>query len=83
MHLLQMAYGQTEEMVEDQLGASYDELEWAMNKYSVSTKNEFKGRQEVFDIFIKLHNANLHKMKSIPVCMIQKNFNDMIHKKID
>ena len=58
---------------EDQLGASYDELEWAMNKYSVSTKNEFKGRQkEVFDIFTKLHNANLHKMKSIPVCMIPK-----------
>ena len=37
---------------EDQLGATYDELEWAMNEHSISTENRFNGRQkEVFKIF--------------------------------
>ena len=56
---------------EDQLGASYDELEWAMKTYAISTENRFKGRQkEVFDIFNRLHRANRHKMNPIPVCII-------------
>tara|TARA_B110000438_G_scaffold262782_1_gene274327 strand:- start:280 stop:1056 length:777 start_codon:yes stop_codon:yes gene_type:complete len=56
---------------EDQLGACYDELEWAMNEYALSTENKFKGRQqEVFSIFTRLHCANQHKMKAIPVCLI-------------
>ena len=56
---------------EDQLGASYDDLEWAMNEYTLSTENKFKGRQqEVFSIFTRLHCANQHKMKAIPVCLI-------------
>ncbi len=57
---------------EDQLGASYDELEWAMKMLDKGkTSNDFTGRQkEVFDIYIKLHKANLHKMLPIPVCTI-------------
>ena len=56
---------------EDQLGASYDELEWAMKSYELSTENTFEGRhKEVFDIFSRLHRANRHKMDSIPVCTI-------------
>ena len=56
---------------EDQLGASYDELEWAMDAYTMSTENRFKERQkEVFDIFTRLHRANRHKMDPIPVCLI-------------
>ncbi|MCS5663153.1 MAG: NAD(+) synthase [Flavobacteriales bacterium] len=59
---------------EDQLGATYDELEWAMNEYAISTKNRFNGRQkEVFKIFTQLHNANRHKMEVIPVCFIPEN----------
>ena len=57
---------------EDQLGASYDELEWAMQQYD-SGKNEsdFKDRElEVFNIYSRLHKANLHKMVPIPVCEI-------------
>ena len=57
---------------EDQLGASYDELEWAMQQYD-SGKNEsdFKNRElEVFKIYSRLHKANLHKMVPIPVCEI-------------
>ncbi len=57
---------------EDQLGASYDELEWAMEAYDSNTDStEFSRRQqEVFAIYKKLHLANQHKMKAIPVCEI-------------
>ena len=60
---------------EDQLGASYDELEWAMNYegnrltrfYSLTTR-----QQEVLDIYIKFNKQNKHKMVNIPVCKISK-----------
>lgn len=57
---------------EDQIGASYPELEWAMLEDDKGkTKNDFKGRQqEVFILYKKLNNANQHKMKPIPVCDI-------------
>ena len=57
---------------EDQLGASYDELEWAMTeKDSGKTSEDFQGRQrEVFDIYSRLNRANQHKMQPIPVCEI-------------
>lgn len=57
---------------EDQLGASYDELEWAMNNYDKGkNSDDFTGRErEVFKIFISRHRANQHKMNPIPVCKI-------------
>lgn len=57
---------------EDQLGASYPELEWAMDVYERgSTASDFTGRQaEVFEIYKRLHLANKHKMNPIPVCKI-------------
>ncbi|GAA4317472.1 NAD(+) synthase [Pontixanthobacter gangjinensis] len=57
---------------EDQLGASYDELEWAMKSIEEGkTSLDFDGRQkEVFDIYSRLNRANQHKMKPIPVCEI-------------
>lgn len=60
---------------EDQIGASYDELEWAMNmKDKGSKSDDFTGRQKVvFDIFQKLNWANQHKMNPIPVCEIPVN----------
>ncbi|WP_438972826.1 NAD(+) synthase [Polaribacter sp.] len=61
---------------EDQLGASYDELEWAMNMQNLKKdENDFTGRQkEVFKIYSKLNSTNQHKMKPIPVCIIPKDF---------
>lgn len=59
---------------EDQIGASYPELEWAM-KMSDSGKSEdqFIGREkEVFKIFRRYNTANRHKMLPIPVCEIPK-----------
>ena len=49
---------------EDQLGISYDELEWAMN-YNGEVINE--NQQKILDIYNKHRNANLHKMKDIPI----------------
>lgn len=57
---------------EDQLGASYDELEWAMQQQeNGKSETEFSGREkEVFTIYTKLNTANKHKMNPIPVCEI-------------
>ncbi|PHQ62579.1 MAG: NAD(+) synthase [Maribacter sp.] len=59
---------------EDQIGASYPELEWAMQmKDEGKTVSNFFGRErEVFIIFSTLNLANHHKMVSIPVCGIPK-----------
>ena len=57
---------------EDQLGASYDELEWAMNAQTMGKKiDEFDGRKkEVYKTYLNLNTSNKHKMDPIPVCMI-------------
>ena len=57
---------------EDQIGASYDELEWAMKEAEQGkTEDDFTGRQqEVFRIYKMRHRANKHKMEPIPVCDI-------------
>ena len=59
---------------EDQIGASYPELEWAMQMDDEGKSAEdFKGRQqEVFKIYKKFNTANQHKMVPIPVCEIPK-----------
>ncbi|MBG7612542.1 NAD(+) synthase [Polaribacter sp. BAL334] len=59
---------------EDQIGASYDELEWAMNMQELGkTATDFSGRERtVFSIYIRLNTINQHKMQPIPVCKIPK-----------
>tara|TARA_Y100000588_G_C13684351_1_gene681728 strand:- start:11 stop:631 length:621 start_codon:yes stop_codon:yes gene_type:complete len=49
---------------EDQLGVSYDELEWAM-EYNGEEINE--RQKEILNIYKKHRNVNLHKMKNIPI----------------
>lgn len=57
---------------EDQIGATYDELEWAMkfiknpHDFSALTEREKK----VLDIYTKMNAANQHKMNPIPVCVL-------------
>ena len=57
---------------EDQIGASYDELEWAMKMQNKGkTLENFDGREkEVFKIYSRLNKINQHKMLPIPVCEI-------------
>jgi|TARA_B100000809_G_scaffold142900_1_gene140423 NAD+ synthase len=61
---------------EDQIGASYDELEWAMQMQNEGkAANDFSERkQEVFKIYERLNKINQHKMIPIPVCEIPKEF---------
>ncbi len=56
---------------EDQIGATYPELEWAMD-FIGDEKNISEREQEVLKIYNSLRQANLHKMKGIPVCTISK-----------
>lgn len=57
---------------EDQIGASYPELEWAM---------DFRGDEaclgqrelEVLRIYRTCHNLNRHKMEPVPVCRIPRH----------
>ena len=61
---------------EAQIGATYDELEWAMKlKEKGHNKDDFSGRErEVFEIYEKRHRANLHKINPIPICEIPKEW---------
>ncbi|WP_022950547.1 NAD(+) synthase [Leucothrix mucor] len=57
---------------EDQIGASYPELEWAM-RYDPAEKPESElseREREVLAIYTRLNRANQHKMNPIPVCEI-------------
>lgn len=59
---------------EDQIGASYDLLEWAMlyieNNESYALTEE---QSKALNIYMTRHKANKHKMEPIPVCNIPKH----------
>jgi NAD+ synthase len=61
---------------EDQLGASYEELEFAMlAAENGKTENDFENRdKEVFKIYKRLNRINQHKMNPIPICKIPTEF---------
>jgi len=51
---------------EDQLGVSYNKLEWAINFKGDKSKLT-KNQKKILSIYKKHRNKNLHKMKDIPV----------------
>ncbi len=56
---------------ESQIGATYAELEWAMQHESNPSEKKLSHRQsEVLSIFRRFHQANRHKMDPIPVLKI-------------
>jgi NAD+ synthase len=57
---------------EDQIGASYEELEWAMS-YEGDSSLISDRQQEVIQIYERFNRANQHKMNPIPVCLIPKD----------
>jgi NAD+ synthase len=61
---------------EDQIGASYDELEWAMRfEETLGDENALNARQkEVLSIYRSFNRANRHKMDSLPVAVIPAEF---------
>jgi NAD+ synthase len=57
---------------EDQIGASYAELEWAMD--FVGNESDLNQRQrKVLSIYRGFNSANKHKMEPIPVCKISED----------
>ena len=52
---------------EDQIGATYDELEWAMEQYDTGNQKEDydsnSREREVMDIYTQRHVINAHKME--------------------
>jgi NAD+ synthetase len=55
---------------EDQLGATYEELEWAMQ---IAQKKNYlfsKIEHKILKKYQKLHQKNKHKMITIPICKI-------------
>jgi NAD+ synthase len=74
---------------ETAIGASYDELEEAMKIYDEwEERNQIHSvdislddftsllsdrQKEVMKIYAKRHNANQHKMKMPPICIVDKN----------
>jgi NAD+ synthase len=61
---------------EDQIGATYNELEWGMT--FMSQPHDFSSLSErekiVLDIYTRMNKANKHKMEPIPVCKIPDEF---------
>ena len=57
---------------EDQLGATYDELEWAMHTLANNDCLSQLSEREtnVIEIYKRLNLNNQHKMQPIPVCLI-------------
>ena len=57
---------------EDQIGASYPELEWAM---TFDGDKDFltEREQQVLKIYLKLNKTNQHKMRAIPICNIPES----------
>jgi NAD+ synthase len=57
---------------EDQIGASYPELEWAMD--FKGDENTITERQVIIlKIYKRLNSINQHKIEPIPVCIIPEN----------
>jgi NAD+ synthase len=62
---------------EEQIGAAYDELEWAMayldDEPAGNGRSHLSERQQkVLEIYTQRHDANRHKMDPIPVCDISE-----------
>ncbi|HAR33708.1 MAG TPA: NAD(+) synthase, partial [Desulfobacter sp.] len=56
---------------ESQIGASYDELEWAMAYEAGDKSRDITDHQKnVLEVYRKFNRANRHKMEPIPVCTI-------------
>lgn len=62
---------------EDQIGATYPELEKIQKEWGTKKESEYSGRDlEVYQIFSRMNKAAQHKMNPIPICNIPENWRD-------
>lgn len=67
----------TDRTDEQQIGATYPELEKIQKEYGTKTAEDYEGRdKEVFLIFDRMHKAAKHKMEPIPICDIPEESRD-------
>ncbi len=60
---------------EQQIGATYPELEKIQKEWGTKTESDYSGRDlEVFKIFSRMNKAAQHKIQPIPVCDIPENW---------
>ncbi len=60
---------------EDQIGATYPELEKIQKEYGTKAVEDYEGRdKEVFMIFDRMHKAAKHKMVPIPICDVPEEW---------
>ena len=60
---------------EDQIGATYPELEKIQKDWGKKTEADYSGRDlEVFKIFQRMNRAAQHKINPIPVCEIPEDY---------
>lgn len=64
---------------EDQIGASYDEIEFVMKNLEKNSEKKLTKRQKkVFEIYNYLNNKNKHKMIPIPICKVPDNLKNSV-----
>ncbi len=65
----------TDRTDEQQIGATYPELEKIQKEYGTKTEADYSGRDlEVFRIFQRMNRAAQHKIQPIPVCDIPEDW---------
>ncbi len=64
----------TDRTDEQQIGATYPELEKIQKEWGTKTEADYSGRDlEVYRIFSRMHKATQHKIQPIPVCEIPED----------
>lgn len=73
---------------ESQIGATYDELEWAMkfvkkHRFDLDevSGNLTERQRKVLVIYQYLNKANKHKMEEIPVCKMRGKYKDLLGRR--
>jgi len=62
---------------EQQIGATYPELEKIQKEWGTKTESDYNGRDlEVYEIFSKMNKAAQHKINPIPVCDIPEEWRE-------
>ena len=62
---------------EQQIGATYPELEKIQKEWGTKSESDYSGRDlEVFKIFSRMNRAAQHKIQPIPVCDIPEDWRD-------
>lgn len=60
---------------EQQIGASYPELEKIQKEYGIKSEADYHGRDlEVYKIFHRMHQAAQHKIEPIPICILPEEW---------